>query len=140
MGKERFVPFVKEFIFVALLLCAINAIVIFSEDILLLKSSRFCTSFLLTGYLIVKHKIYTKTGFFIGFIGIVSIDFFLIYYDYFISSLLVGLLILVVFRFFLWNIIKSINWKKTTFSNIIILSLSILPEVLLSDLYFQTNK
>ncbi|MEN8899899.1 MAG: hypothetical protein ABF247_01185 [Nonlabens sp.] len=100
MGKERFVPFVKEFIIIALLLYAINAIVIFSEDLLLLKSSRFCTSFLLLGYLILKHKIYTKTAFFIGFIGIVLIDFCLVYYDCFISSLLVGLLILVVFRFF----------------------------------------
>lgn len=123
MEKEYFLPSRKEFIIIALLLLVINIIAIVPENVFMVKWSRFISTFLFLGYLLVKHKIYTRSSFLIGFICIVLTDFCLIYFDYFVVSLLFMLLGTVGFGFFLWNITKAIEWNKVTFSNILILVL-----------------
>jgi hypothetical protein len=123
MKTERFIPSIKEFILIALLLCTINTLAVLQEDLMLVKWSRFCSTISLLVYLIYKYKIYTKKSFLIGFICIVLTDLCLIYFDYMIISILFVILSLGGFGFFLWNVTKLIDWKKITLSNVVVLVL-----------------
>lgn len=93
------------------------------EDILLVKWSRFLSTFLFLVYLLVKHKIYISNSFLLGFTSIVLTDLCLVYFDYFVVSILFIVLSIVGFGSFLWHIAKLINWKKITFSSVLTLVL-----------------
>ncbi|AGC77499.1 hypothetical protein LX97_02305 [Nonlabens dokdonensis] len=117
----------------AIFFLIINYLIIYTDNLEVVKWSRVGNSILMFTYLMIWHRLYTNKRYLIGVIFSILSDLCLVYFEnHYLPYLLFFVFTAIGYAVFLFDIFKFISWKQITIGNsLIILTLLLFESYLI---------